>query len=130
MKRFLLHLVCAVVMLAPAMAYGECAKIKFDNTMHNFEAVPEDGGAVAHDFVFTNEGDAALVVLEVNTNCGCTVADFPQAPVAPGKQGVITITFDPKGNPGEFAKEIVVKTNAKKKKSRLRIKGVVISNSK
>ena len=98
--------------------------------MHNFEAVPEDGGAVAHDFVFTNEGDAALVVLEVNTNCGCTVADFPQAPVAPGKQGVITIIFDPKGNPGEFAKEIVVKTNAKKKKSRLRIKGVVISNSK
>ena len=35
MKRFLLHLVCAVVMLVPAMAYGECAKIKFDNTMHN-----------------------------------------------------------------------------------------------
>ena len=126
MKRILLYITLMVTLLMPAMAYGECAKIKFDNTMHDFEAVPEEGGTVAHDFVFTNEGDAALVVIEVNTNCGCTVADFPQAPIAPGKQGVITITFDPKGHPGEFAKEIVVKTNANKKKSRLRIKGMVI----
>lgn len=126
MKRILLYITLMVTLLMPAMAHGECAKIKFDNTMHDFEAVPEEGGTVAHDFVFTNEGDAALVVIEVNTNCGCTVADFPQAPIAPGKQGVITITFDPKGHPGEFAKEIVVKTNANKKKSRLRIKGMVI----
>lgn len=126
MKRILLYMTLLITLLTPAMAHGECAKIKFDNTMHDFEAVPEEGGTVVHDFVFTNEGDAALVVIEVNTNCGCTVADFPQAPIAPGKQGVITITFDPKGHPGEFAKEIVVKTNANKKKSRLRIKGMVI----
>lgn len=126
MKRLLLHIVFTMVMFMPMMVYGQSAKIKFDNTMHDFEAVPEEGGSVVHDFTFTNEGDAALVVIDVNTNCGCTVADFPQAPIAPGKQGVITITFDPKGHPGEFAKEIIVKTNAKKKKSRLRIKGMVI----
>ena len=126
MKRVILHIVIAVTMLVPAVVYGQSAKIKFDNTMHDFEAVPEAGGPVAHDFVFTNDGDASLVIIEVNTNCGCTVADFPQAPVAPCKQGVISITFDPKGNPGEFAKEIVVKSNAKKKKTRLRIKGMVI----
>lgn len=126
MKRVLLQIVLVMAMLTPAMVYGQSAKIKFDDTLHDFEAVLEEGGPVAHDFVFTNVGDAALIIIEVNTNCGCTVADFPQAPVAPGKQGVISITFDPKGNPGEFAKEIVVKTNAKKKKSRLRIKGMVI----
>lgn len=126
MKRVLLQIVLVMAMLTPAMVYGQSAKIKFDDTMHDFEAVLEESGPVAHDFVFTNVGDAALIIIEVNTNCGCTVADFPQAPVAPGKQGVISITFDPKGNPGEFAKEIVVKTNAKKKKSRLRIKGMVI----
>ncbi len=126
MKQILLQLLVIATMLIPTLACAESAKIKFDNTMHNFEAVAEDGGKVSHDFVFTNEGDAALVILEVNTNCGCTVANFPEAPIAPGMQGVISIVFDPKGNPGEFAKEIVVKTNAKKKKSRLRIKGVVI----
>jgi hypothetical protein len=126
MKHTLLYLTLLIALLVPTMAHGESAKIKFDNTMHDFEVVQEMGGSVAHDFVFTNEGDVALIVIEVNTNCGCTVADFPQAPIAPGKQGVITITFDPKGHPGEFAKEIVVKTNAKKKKSRLRIKGMVV----
>lgn len=126
MKQILLQLLVIATLFIPTVACAESAKIKFDNTMHNFEAVAEDGGKVSHDFVFTNEGDAALVILEVNTNCGCTVANFPEAPIAPGKQGVISIVFDPKGNPGEFAKEIVVKTNAKKKKSRLRIKGVVI----
>lgn len=126
MKRVLLHIILVVAMFVPIVACGQSAKIKFDNTMHDFELVPEDGGPVAHDFVFSNAGDAPLVVIEVNTNCGCTVADFPQAPVAPGKQGVISITFDPKGHPGEFAKEIVVKTNAKKKKSRLHIKGMVL----
>lgn len=126
MKQILLQLLVIATLFIPAVACAESAKIKFDNTMHNFEAVAEDGGKVSHDFVFTNEGDAALVILEVNTNCGCTVANFSEAPIAPGKQGVISIVFDPKGNPGEFAKEIVVKTNAKKKKSRLRIKGVVI----
>lgn len=126
MKRVLLQIVLMLAMLIPAVVYGQSAKIKFDDTMHDFEAVPETGGVVKHDFVFTNEGDVALVIIEVNTNCGCTVADFPQAPVAPGKQGVISITFDPKGNPGEFAKEIVVKSNAKKKKTRLRIKGMVV----
>ena len=126
MKYVLLHILLVLALFMPTVAHGESAKIKFDCAMHDFEAVPEEGGPVTHDFVFTNEGDAPLVVIEVNTNCGCTVADFPQAPIAPGMQGVITITYDPEGRPGEFAKEIVVKTNAKKKKSRLRIKGMVI----
>ena len=126
MKRVLLPIILVVAMFVPIVACGQSAKIKFDNTMHDFELVPEEGGAVVHDFVFSNVGDAPLVVIEVNTNCGCTVADFPQAPIAPGKQGIISITFDPKGHPGEFAKEIVVKTNAKKKKSRLHIKGMVL----
>lgn len=125
MRQILLYMFWVVALFVPSMAYGEGARIVFDKTLHNFDVVHEEAGTVSHDFVFTNTGDAALVVVEVNTNCGCTVADFPQAPIAPGDSGVITITFDPKGNPGEFAKEIVVKTNAKKKKSRLRIKGVV-----
>ena len=70
MKQILLQLLVIATMLIPTVACAESAKIKFDNTMHNFEAVAEDGGKVSHDFVFTNEGDAALVILEVNTNCG------------------------------------------------------------
>lgn len=118
-------LLLSIALLLP-MAAQAGAKIKFDNAMHNFDVVSEDGGRVSHSFEFTNEGDAPLVIVEVTTNCGCTTADFPQAPIAVGQQGTIVITFDPQGNPGEFAKEIVVRSNADKKRTKLRIKGVVI----
>lgn len=115
-----------LALLAPMSMHAEGAKMKFDNTLHNFEAIPEDGGTVSHDFVFTNVGDGPLVIIDINTNCGCTTAQYPQAPIVAGEKGVITITFDPKGNPGEFAKEIIVKSNANKKRTKLRIKGMVI----
>lgn len=126
MKRFLSHIIVLCAILCPMMVYAEKAKIKFEHTLYNFEYVAEEGGAVSHEFLFTNTGDAALLIFDVTTNCGCTVADYPREPIMPGKQGSVVITFDPKGNPGEFAKEIVVKTNAQKKKTKLHIKGVVI----
>lgn len=126
MKRILFLTTICAALLTALSARGESAKMKFDNTMHDFELVAEEGGRVSHSFVFTNTGDAALVVFDVSTNCGCTVANYPQAPIAPNAQDSITITFDPKGNTGEFAKEIVVKSNAKKKKTRLHIKGMVM----
>ena len=80
---------------------------------------------VSHDFLFTNTGDGPLVIYEINTNCGCTEAQFPQAPILPGEKGKVSIIFAPEGNPGEFAKEIIVKSNARKKKTRLYIRGAV-----
>lgn len=126
MKRILFIAALCTTLLTALSARGESAKIKFNNTMHDFEVVAEDGGRVSHSFEFTNTGNSALVIFEVTTNCGCTVAEYPQAPIVPGGQGNITITFDPKGNPGEFAKEIIVKSNANKKKTRLHIKGMVM----
>lgn len=130
MKRILFLITICTTLLTSLPAHSEGAKIKFDNTMHDFGLVAEDGGRVSHSFVFTNTGDASLVIIEVTTNCGCTVADYPQAPIAPGAQGNVTITFDPKNNPGEFAKEIIVKSNGKKKKNRLHIKGMVTPSNK
>ena len=126
MRRISILITICATLLTALSARGESAKIKFDNTMHDFALVAEEDGSVSHDFQFTNTGDAALVIFEVTTNCGCTVADYPQAPIAPGAQGKVTITFDPKNNPGEFAKEIIVKSNAKKKRTRLHIKGMVM----
>lgn len=54
-------LLLSIALLLP-MAAQAGAKIKFDNAMHNFDVVSEDGGRVSHSFEFTNEGDAPLVV--------------------------------------------------------------------
>ena len=125
MKRLLSHIIVLCAMLCPMVAQAQKAQIKFDQTLHNFEYVAEEGGVVSYEFAFTNTGDAVLLIYDVTTNCGCTVADYPREPIAPGMSGSVVITFDPKGNPGEFAKEIVVKTNAQRKKTKLHIKGVV-----
>lgn len=126
MKQILFIITVVLSITLPAAVHGEGAKLKFDSTLYDFELINENGGCVSHDFTFTNIGDAPLVIIDINTNCGCTTAQYPQAPISPGEQGIIEITFDPKGNPGEFAKEIIVKSNAHKKRTKLHIKGMVI----
>ncbi len=125
MKR-IIYIITLLLLFIPQCMRGESAKITFDNSLHNFEAIAEEGGCVTHNFTFTNTGDSPLIIMDVSTNCGCTTAQYPQAPIAAGNQGTIVITFDPKGNPGEFAKEIIVKSNASKRRTKLRIKGYVI----
>lgn len=126
MKKLSTLIAVIVLLLLPSRAAADVAKMKFDNTLHSFDMIAEDGGKVSHDFTFTNVGDDVLIIYDVTTNCGCTVAQFPKEPIMPGDTGKISVTFDPKGSPGEFAKEIIVRSNAKKKKMRLRIKGAVM----
>lgn len=79
------------------------------------------------DFVFENTGDSPLVILSAKASCGCTKPTFPEQPVGPGKKGVIKVTYNPDGRPGEFVKTITVKSNSTKNSSvRLKIKGCVI----
>ncbi len=125
MRKKLLWLFCIAVMSCVTAAAAGKAELTFEEPLYDFGRVDEEGGEVSHDFLFTNTGDEPLVIYEINTNCGCTGAQFPQAPILPGEKGKITIIFSPEGNPGEFAKEIIIKSNANKKKTRLRIRGAV-----
>ena len=43
-------------------------------------------------FKFTNKGTRDLTILDVRTDCGCTVADWTRTAVAPGGTGTITAT--------------------------------------
>lgn len=125
MRKKLLWLFCIAVLSYVTAAAAGKAEITFEKPLYDFGRVDEKGGEVAHDFLFTNTGDEPLVIYEINTNCGCTTAQFPLAPILPGEKEKITIVFSPEGNPGEFAKEIIVKSNANKKKTRLYIRGAV-----
>lgn len=100
--------------------------ISFAQTTHDFGVISENGGPVTCDFVFTNTGDGPLVILSASASCGCTRPDYPKKPVKAGKKDKITVTYNPKGRPGEFTKNITVRTNVKgKKKVTLKIKGNV-----
>ena len=48
---------------------------------------------------------------KVDVACGCTVAEKPEQPIAPGKEGVIRASFDSRGRPGPNHKTLTVYAN-------------------
>jgi len=102
------------------------ARIQFAERRYNFGNIQEKKGAVTHEFVFTNTGDAPLLILDANASCGCTRPVFPKEPIGPGKSGKIKVTYLPQNRPGQFDKSITVRTNGTPKKVSLVILGNVI----
>jgi hypothetical protein len=82
-----------------------------DTTMH-FETVKE-GDTVQMKFLFTNTGNKLLFINDVRPSCGCTVANYPEQPVASGDTGSITIRFGTGWHPGSQRKSVLVKANTK-----------------
>ena len=62
---------------------------------------------------FKNTGDKPLVIESVRPGCGCTVADPPKEPIAPGAEGEIKGSFDSNGKSGMQHKSIYVIANTK-----------------
>lgn len=77
-------------------------------------------------YTFKNSGDQPLVIKMVKPACGCTVAEYPREPIAPGASGVIKVGYDTQ-RVGPFNKTIEVLSNAKENGRKiLRIKGRVV----
>jgi hypothetical protein len=64
-------------------------------------------------FRFKNTGNKPLVIESVHPSCGCTVADPPKEPIAPGAEGEIKGSFDSNGKSGQQHKTIAVTANTK-----------------
>lgn len=100
----------AVLLVAgPGLASGQ-PKIKFKETAWDFGKVKQ-GEVLSHEFVFTNEGDATLVIQRVSTSCGCTAALVSADRIPPGKEGRIGIKFDTRGYGGPVKKLVYVDSN-------------------
>jgi hypothetical protein len=61
-----------------------------------------------------NTGSKPLVIASVMPGCGCTVAEKPTEPIAPGAESVIKAKFDSKNqSEGEHRKNVSVLANTK-----------------
>lgn len=120
---FALILISAMSIVSMAQSNGP--EMTFDEKAHDFGTIKEADGPVAHIFEFTNTGNEPLVILAVNASCGCTRPEYPKEPIKPGKKGKIKVTFNPAGRPGEFSKDIKVRTNGNKRPI-LKITGTVV----
>lgn len=71
----------------------------------------KEGQKLEVSFRFKNIGKNPLIVSKVWAQCGCTVAETPKEPYAPGQEGVIKAIFDSQGKPGLNQKEVYANTN-------------------
>ena len=122
MKKMILMammLVCGMVAMAQ-----KPAEIKFDKTTHNFGTFSQKSPKVTCVFTYTNIGETPLVINQAIASCGCTVPEYTKAPVQPGEQGQIKVTYNGEGKfPGHFKKSITVRTNGAVEMTRLYIEG-------
>lgn len=85
-------------------------RVSFKETVHRFPKVKE-GTKLKHEFIFTNSGNAPLVIRRVTTSCGCTAALISADTIPPGKEGKISVEFDTRGYFGQVTKQIYVESN-------------------
>ena len=70
------------------------------------------GEKVEVKFKFRNTGEKPLYLANVKAGCGCTVPNYTQGAIPPGKEGWVSGAFDTnKSHPGEVRKNIFVTTN-------------------
>lgn len=120
-------LLTIIILAFAAVGVSANPKINFDSTSHDFGTIKEDGGKVTAVYKFTNTGDEPLTIINVsNGGCGCTTPSYPKEPIAPGKQGEIKVTFQPKGRRGEFKRSVKVKSNTGTGRRTLTFSGVII----
>ena len=99
--------------------------IQFDEEVYDF-GIKDEGPNIKHEFKFTNIGRKTLKILNIKTECSCTIADNLDRSVEPGKSGKIDITFKTAGTQGEVTKKIILSTNIPERDTIvLTVKGIV-----
>lgn len=83
-----------------------------DSSSRNYGSIPE-GQKLDVSFRFRNTGSTPLVIGQIRPSCGCTIAEQPKAPIAPGAEGQIRATFNSQGRSGVNHKTLFVTTNTK-----------------
>ncbi|MCO6565045.1 MAG: DUF1573 domain-containing protein [Apibacter sp.] len=101
--------------------------INYDNNTVDYGKINKgsDGKRIVK---IQNIGDKPLIISNINTSCGCTVPQWPTEPIAPGKKGEITVTYNT-SNVGKFSRTITISSNDEKKPNLpVKIEGTVIAS--
>ena len=107
-----------------------CASLSMNSQEFKFEQETIDYGKIIkgsegeRTFVFTNVGDAPLIIQSIKSSCGCTVPKKPENPIMPGEKGEIKVSYDTK-RIGGFSKQITILSNAITARKIVKIKGLV-----
>jgi hypothetical protein len=117
MKKLLFMLVLALgagtataqQVTASAFSTELAPSFKWDEQVYDFGKVAK-GVPVTHEFEFTNNGNAVLLIADVKPSCGCTTPEWTRNPIQAGETGYIKATYNA-ASPGAFNKTITVTSN-------------------
>lgn len=84
------------------------------------------GNPTTATFQVTNIGKTPLIIETANPTCGCTIGDYTKSPIAPGKSGTITATYNA-ASVSPFTKTMTVKFVGVEEVKSITIKGEVLS---
>ena len=98
--------------------------VNFANYEHDFGNIKQDSEN-KYVFSFTNTGTEPLIIETANGSCGCTVPNYPKAPIAPGATGDIEVVYKPGKQENAQTKTVTVIANTEPKETTLRIKANV-----
>ncbi|WP_304516906.1 DUF1573 domain-containing protein [Cecembia rubra] len=110
-KLFLLAVMSLMVFAVQAQTEKKGAIIDFKEKSIDFGNITQ-GDRVEHTFVFTNTGDAPLVISNVAVTCGCTAPNWPKQPIAPGATGELKVVFNSAGKMGQQNSVVRIYSNA------------------
>ena len=87
------------------------------------DAIPY-GSEELFSFEFKHDSKTPAIIQGVQTSCGCTTANKPEAPIKPGKKSEISVKYDTK-RVGQFTKTITITSNVSEPIT-LTIRGTVL----
>lgn len=80
-----------------------------DSTTQNLGKLVKDQ-SIEISFRFKNAGNKLLLIENVSAQCGCTIPEKPEKPIAPGEEGTIRAKYNGSGH-GTISKQIYVRAN-------------------
>lgn len=100
------------------------ARIKYAEEQFDFGTATE-GDIIEHKFKFTNTGKVPLTILNARSSCGCTIPEWPEAPIAPGESGEILVKFNTEMKVGNQRKTVYVTANTYPNETSVLLLGLV-----
>jgi hypothetical protein len=98
--------------------------VSFAKSEHDFGKVMSTSENT-YKFAFTNTGTEPLIIENAQGSCGCTVPEYPKAPIPPGGTGEIKVVYKPNGQSGAQQKTVTVTANTQPPQTVLQIKADV-----
>ncbi|MGO4820903.1 MULTISPECIES: DUF1573 domain-containing protein [unclassified Flavobacterium] len=123
--------VLAVILFSSIGFAQSGAKIEFkaDNNTIDYGTITKGKDNGVRSFIFTNTGDAPLIISAVQSTSSCTVLSKQNDTVLPGKTSKIDVRYNMV--PGPIRKTLTVESNAvnyEEGRVPLKIKGEVVAN--